>query len=103
MEISDKMLQSCKEFADNPISDGGLKWKPNSGPIKTSFELQSRLRLYVMCDHVYHKGIFIVTCHNINIEQMELKAQTALEAANEAVEIVRTKAWSILGSLTPKK
>ena len=102
MEISEQMLQSCKEFADNPISDGGFKWGKIRN-VETAFELEGDLRIYITCGHIYHKGSFIVSCYPIAIDTMELKAKTALEAANEAIEIVRSKAQMIVNSLTPKK
>jgi hypothetical protein len=102
MEISEQMLQSCKEFADNPISEGGFKWGKIRN-VETAFELEGDLRMYISCTHVYHTGTFIVSCYPMVVDTMDLKAKTAREAANEAIEIVRSKAQMIVNSLTPKK
>lgn len=98
MEQLTELQKQCLEFNENPTV-GNIVWKDctsysrnDKDKIPTAFETRvGELRISIVCNHVWYKGEWIFSCHELGLKEKHLGKMTPQVAADMAYLFCKNK------------
>lgn len=101
MKLLTNQQHECIAFAQQPKA-GGIIWKDGTLYSETDLRIPRIFEAYfadarvtISCCYPQHMGKWVMTCIMIGFAPTVLTATTVTEAAEQAVEICRVRAYSI--------